>query len=79
MCSSDLPFPVPFPASAQTAPGAAVAAMVTTTQFGFMTMERNGAGWRMQAWDAAGQPLTSCTLGERRAQCTPLAAADAKP
>ena len=38
-----------------------------------MTMERAGAGWLMQAWDAHGAPLTTCTLGERKAICTPIA------
>ncbi|MFO1317402.1 MAG: metallophosphoesterase [Burkholderiales bacterium] len=75
----DQPFPVPFPPDRQPAPGAVVAELVTTTQFGFMTMERSGAGWRMQAWDVRGAPLTACTLGERRAQCTPVADPRAKP
>lgn len=69
----DVPFPVPFPAGREPSPGAVVAELVTSTQFGFMTMERRGAGWHMQAWDARGAPLTTCTLGERRAQCTPIA------
>lgn len=75
----DEPFPVPFPAAARPAPGAVVAELVATTRFGFMTMERSGSGWRMQAWDVRGAPLTSCTLGERRAQCTPIADPYAKP
>ncbi len=70
---ADQPFPVPFPADAQPAPGAVVAEIVSSTRFGFMTMERNGPGWRLTAWDANGQLLTSCTLGERRAACTPIA------
>jgi hypothetical protein len=75
---ADQPFPVPFPAAAQPAPGAVVAEIVSSTRFGFMTMERNGPGWRLQAWDANGQLMTSCTLGERRAACTPIAAPNAR-
>ena len=75
----DDPFPVPFPAGKEPAPGAVVAEIVSSTRFGFMTMERSGAGWRMQAWDARGQPLTSCTLGERNARCAPIADSAAKP
>ncbi len=75
----DDPFPVPFPPGRQPAPGAVIAELVTSTQFGYMTMERSGAGWRMQAWDVRGAPLTSCTLGERRAQCTPIADPNPKP
>ena len=59
----DEPFPVPFPAGAEPAPGAVVAEIVSSTRFGFMTMERDGAGWSMRAWDVDGKPLTSCTLG----------------
>ena len=64
---------------AQPAPGAVVAEIVSSTRFGFMTMERNGPGWRLEAWDASGQPLTSCTLDERKAACTPIADPYAKP
>lgn len=76
---ADEPFPVPFPAGAAPAPGAVVAELVASTRFGFMTMERDGAGWRLQAWDANGQPMTSCTLGRRKASCTPIANPYAKP
>ncbi len=69
---ADAPLPMPFPKGAQPAPGAVVAELVTTTRFGFMTMEREGAGWSMRAWDANGAPLTSCTLSERKAACTPI-------
>jgi hypothetical protein len=57
---------------AQPAPGAVVAELVATTRFGFMTMEREGAGWSMRAWDANGAPLTSCTLGGRKAVCSSI-------
>lgn len=75
----DDPFPVPFPAGKEPAPGAVVAEIVSTTSFGFMTMEREGAGWSMRAWDVDGKPLTSCTLAGRKAVCTPIAGAPAKP
>ena len=71
----DQPFPVPFPQGAQPAPGAIVAEIVSSTGFGFMTMERDAAGWSMRAWDVDGKPLTSCTLGQRKATCTPIAGA----
>jgi len=76
---ADQPFPVPFPAGAEPAPGAVVAELVSTTRFGFMTMEREGAGWSMRAWDASGNPLTTCTLGQRQAQCTPIDNRSARP
>jgi hypothetical protein len=76
---ADEPFPVPFPKGAEPAPGAVVAELVTTTRFGFMTMERDGAGWSMQAWDYDGKPITSCTLGQRKVVCAPITDRQTKP
>ena len=70
---ADQPFPVPFPAGKQPAPGAIVAQLLSTTRFGFMTMERDGAAWSMRAFDYEGKPMTSCRVAAREAQCTPLA------
>lgn len=70
---ADQPFPVPFPAGVEPASGAVVAELVASTRFGFMTMERDGDGWSMRAWDTQGRPLTSCALGHRKAVCTPIA------
>ena len=50
-------------------PGAVIASLVATNRYGFMTIERDGARWRMVAHDAHGAPLISCTLLERRAKC----------
>jgi hypothetical protein len=64
---------VPLPAGATPFPGAIVASIVATNRFGFMTMERAGAGWTMTARDARGAPMTTCTLSERKATCLPVA------
>ncbi len=72
---ADQPFPVPFPMSKQPATGAVIADFLSTTHFGFMTMEREGAGWSMRAFDYDGRPMTSCTVAARRAACTPITAA----
>ena len=64
-----------FPADRTPLPGAVVASLLSTATFGFMTMERNGAGWVINGWDRAGRPMTSCTLFARKANCTPLPAA----
>ena len=68
----DPPFPTPFPAGQQPAPGAVVAEIVATNRFGFMSMEPAGTGWAMTAWDVRGVALTTCTLGERRARCAAI-------
>jgi hypothetical protein len=70
---ADNPFPVPFPAGREPAPGAVVAQILSTTRFGYMTMDRDGAGWAMNAYDYDGKPMTSCTLVGRRVTCTRIA------
>jgi len=72
---ADQPFPVPFPMSKQPAPGAVIADFLSTTHFGFMTMERESAGWSLRAFDYDGRPMTSCTVAARQAACTPITAA----
>ncbi len=67
----DTDLPSPLPAGATPAPGAVVAGTVATNRFGFMTMARDGAGWTMTARDVRGAPLTTCTLFQRHATCTP--------
>ncbi len=67
----DTPLPLPLPAGTPPAPGAVVAGTVATNRFGFMTIERAAAGWRMIAHDARGAPMTSCALFQRRATCDP--------
>lgn len=68
----DQPFPVPFPPNARPAPGAVVAELVSSNRFGFMTMDRTGPGWTITAWDVHGTALTTCSLGERKAQCAAI-------
>ncbi|MCC6868952.1 MAG: metallophosphoesterase, partial [Burkholderiales bacterium] len=75
----DDPFPVPFPPSAQPAPGAVVAEIVSSTGFGFMTMDRDAAGWIARAWDYDGKLMTTCTLAGRRIACTSIADRAGKP
>ena len=68
----DTPLPLPLPPGTTPAPGTVVAALVASNRFGFMTMERDGARWRLIAHDVRGAPMTSCTLFERRATCGPV-------
>jgi hypothetical protein len=67
----DTPLPLPLPPGTTPAPGTVVAGLVASNRFGFMTMERVGARWRMIAHDVRGAPMMTCTLFERRASCTP--------
>ena len=67
----DTPLPLPLPPGTTPAPGAVVAGIVATNRFGFMTMERDGARWRITAHDGSGQAMSTCALAERRADCSP--------
>jgi hypothetical protein len=69
----DTLLPVPLPPGATPAPGAVVESVVASDRFGFMTIERDGPGWRMIAHDVRGVPMVACTLRERRATCEPIA------
>ncbi|HET7098266.1 MAG TPA: metallophosphoesterase [Casimicrobiaceae bacterium] len=69
----DTPLPIPLPPGTTPLPGAVVANIVASNRFGFMTIERDGARWRMIAHDVRGAPMTTCTLAEKRASCDPIA------
>jgi hypothetical protein len=68
----DTPLPIPLPPGVVPAPGTVIAGIVATNRFGFMTMERDGARWRMVAHDRDGTPKISCALNERQASCLPV-------
>ena len=70
----DQPFPVPFPPNQQPAPGAVVAELVAASRFGFMTLDRADMGWLVRVWDVRGALMSTCTLADRQASCTPIAA-----
>jgi hypothetical protein len=70
----DQPFPVPFPPHQQPAPGAVVADLVFASRFGFMTMDRADSGWLIRVWDVHAGLMSTCTLVDRQASCTPIAA-----
>ena len=71
----DTPPPIPLPPGTTPASEAVVAGIVASNRFGFMTIERDGARWRMVAHDFRGTPMTTCTLSERRAICDAIAPA----
>jgi hypothetical protein len=65
----DRPLIDPLPPGVVPAPGTAISSIVATNRFGFMTMERDGAQWRIVAHDARGAALYRCTLEGRQASC----------
>jgi hypothetical protein len=68
----DPPFPDPFPPQLAPAPGAAVARISYAARFGFMLMERDGAGWRMTAHARDGAVIAHCAFAARRLDCSPI-------
>jgi hypothetical protein len=48
--------------------------LITTTRFGFMTLDRDGTAWQLRAWDVDGALQTVCMLAQRQIRCTPIAA-----
>ncbi|MCY4746758.1 metallophosphoesterase [Pelomonas sp. UHG3] len=54
---------------AQPLPGARVETFQSHTDFGFTLLSATPQGWRLQAYDALGQPLASCTLAGQKLRC----------
>lgn len=67
----DTRLPLPLAAGLTPAPTAVVSAIAAANRFGFMTMYRDGARWTMSARMIDGTTITTCTLRERRVDCTP--------
>jgi len=69
---ADAPLPVARARTAQPAPGARIENILSTSEHGFMIMERGSDGtWRIEAHDRRGQTLTTCTLRSGDARCEP--------
>jgi len=69
---SDAPLPLERARAAEPAPGARIESIVSTTQHGFLTLEKQEAGaWRIEVRDGRGQSITTCMLRDAKAQCTP--------
>jgi hypothetical protein len=75
----DTPLPLPLTPGTTPLSGAVVSGIVATNRFGFMTMRRDGARWRMTARDAGGEAMATCVLFERRADCAPSGWLDDEP
>ncbi|MDE2370913.1 MAG: metallophosphoesterase [Burkholderiales bacterium] len=58
--------------ASQPAPGATVRTFVTRNQFGYATLEREGAGWLLTERDPRGMALRRCRLLGSRLECAGL-------
>jgi Calcineurin-like phosphoesterase len=71
---TDAPLPIPLPAVPPASKGATVDAITSTSQYGFMFVERNFDDLdfsRIEARDRRGRVLTSCELRGSKARCSP--------
>jgi hypothetical protein len=69
---ADAPLPLPLLPGVTPAPGAVIESIVSTSRYGFMTVEHSTDGaWRIDAWDRRGQHLTTCTLRDSKTRCVP--------
>lgn len=66
----DKALPTTLAAGAQPAPGATVDEYVTQSDFGFLTLERNGGGWLLTEHDRHGQAVLHCTLQGSKGHCS---------
>jgi len=62
------------PVDVAPAPGAVLSEFFKRSEFGFLTMERVGQGWRFTERDVRGRPQLACLLQEAALHCTPVAA-----
>ncbi|MDY7539438.1 metallophosphoesterase [Undibacterium sp. 5I1] len=67
--SLDIPMPNVRPATATPFMGAEVDYFSNTNDVGFMTMEREVQGWKMQAWNKDGKLMTNCLLKNGKTTC----------
>jgi Calcineurin-like phosphoesterase len=68
--SRDLPLPKALPPGTTPAPGASVHEFVTTHEFGFASIERQGADWLLTEWNLQGEPMLYCSLRGATGHCT---------
>ena len=63
---------MPLQRGATPAPGAVIESIVSTSQYGFMIIDRGTDGaWRIEAKDRKGQLFTACTLRDGKTRCVP--------
>ena len=65
----DVELPDPFPRTLSPAAGAVVDTIAHSARFGFVVLERQGKGWRIEAYTRDGRALTQCTLAGPRFSC----------
>ena len=62
------------PDAAAPAPGAVLREFFKRSEFGFLTMEQEAAGWRFTERDARGRPVLACLLQGDQLHCAPVEA-----
>jgi hypothetical protein len=68
--SRDYPLPSPLPPGTTPAPGASVHEFVTSREFGFASLERQGQDWLLTEWNLQGEAFLRCVLHGTAGHCT---------
>ena len=69
--ATDKALPPTLPAGSQPAPGATVDEFFTSSDIGFLTMDRSGPNWLLTEWNRAGKASLTCLLYGSKSHCTP--------
>ena len=67
--SLDTPLKTPLEPSVTPYSAAQLAHFSNSNDVGFMTLEREQHGWKVQAWNKQGQLITACQMQEKSTQC----------
>lgn len=70
--SLDKILPVTLPAGVTPALGAQVAYFNNSNDVGYMTMERQGDVWDIQAWNLQGKVIERCQMHQQKTTCTAI-------
>ncbi|MCU6434897.1 metallophosphoesterase [Undibacterium sp. Jales W-56] len=71
--SLDQALPNQVPAGITPFAGAELAEFNNSNEVGFMTMERQADGWKMQSWDKTGKLMIACLMANGKTTCQPIA------
>lgn len=70
--SLSLLVPDPLPAGATPFSGARVAHFSNSDEVGFMTMERIGNSWKIEAWNQHGKRIADCLMAAGKTSCSAI-------
>jgi hypothetical protein len=67
----DEPLKLPLQTGVVPTPGSVIEQIIASSRFGYVVMDRDGAGWKLTDRDTSGAVLSTCIITGKRAQCRP--------